>query len=73
MKGSQARIFNVGSEDANSSRIAEIVVEEVGLRNAKLRFTGGVKGVNGRKRWKGDVKKACKLFTAEVVRVETKA
>jgi len=33
--------------------IAEIVIEEMGLKGVKLRFTGGVNGGRG---WKGDVK-----------------
>ena len=46
--------YNVGSEDAISvRRIAEIVIEEMGLEGVKLRFTGGVKGGRG---WVGDVK-----------------
>ena len=48
-------IFNVGSEDqVNVKRIAEIVVEEMGLNDVKFRFTGGVNGGRG---WVGDVKK----------------
>jgi len=51
----QVEIFNVGSEDwVNISRIAEIVVEEMSLKNVKFRFTGGVDEGRG---WKGDVKK----------------
>ena len=48
-------IFNVGSEDKISvSRIAEIVIEEMGLENeTAVRFTGGVGGGRG---WVGDVK-----------------
>jgi UDP-glucose 4-epimerase len=52
---SQVEILNVGSEDwVNVSRIAEIVVEEMSLKNVKFRFTGGVDEGRG---WKGDVKK----------------
>jgi len=48
-------ILNVGSEDqVNVKRIAEIVVEEMGLNDVKFRFTGGVNGGRG---WVGDVKK----------------
>lgn len=55
LSGFQAKIFNLGSEDwITVSRIAEIVVEEVGLRNVKFQFTGGV---DGGRRWKGNVKK----------------
>jgi len=51
----QVEIFNIGSEDwVNISRIAEIVVEEMSLKNVKFRFTGGVDEGRG---WKGDVKK----------------
>lgn len=54
-KGSRVKILNVGSEDwITVFRIAEIVVEEMGLRNVKFRFTGGIDGGRG---WKGDVKK----------------
>ncbi|MDI6904154.1 MAG: NAD-dependent epimerase/dehydratase family protein [Candidatus Bathyarchaeia archaeon] len=52
---SQVEIFNIGSEDwITVLRIAEIVVEEMGLKNVKFRFTGGVNGGRG---WKGDIKK----------------
>jgi UDP-glucose 4-epimerase len=47
-------VYNLSSPDQVSvKRIAEIVVEEMGLRDAKLRFTGGVDGGRG---WLGDVK-----------------
>jgi UDP-glucose 4-epimerase len=47
-------IYNVGSEDQiDVKTIAEIVVEEMGLKNVKLTFTGGVNGGRG---WMGDVK-----------------
>jgi UDP-glucose 4-epimerase len=50
----QVEIFNVGSEDqVDVKTIAEIVVEEMGLKDVKLTFTGGVDGGRG---WKGDVK-----------------
>jgi len=46
-------IFNLGSEDwINVRRIAEIVVEEMGLENVRFKFTGGING----RGWKGDVK-----------------
>jgi UDP-glucose 4-epimerase len=52
---SKVDIFNVGSEDwITVSRIAEIVVEELGLKSVKFRFAGGVDGGRG---WKGDVKR----------------
>ena len=45
-------IFNIGSEDwINVRKIADIVVEEMNLRNVKYKFTGGKRG------WKGDVPK----------------
>ncbi len=45
-------IFNIGSEDwVNVRKIADIVVEEMGLENVAYRFTGGKRG------WKGDVPK----------------
>ncbi|MDI6846684.1 MAG: GDP-mannose 4,6-dehydratase, partial [Candidatus Bathyarchaeia archaeon] len=51
----QVEIFNIGSEDwITVLRIAEIVVEEMGLEDVKFRFTGGVNGGRG---WKGDIKK----------------
>ena len=47
-------VYNVGSEDQiNVKTIAEIVIEEMGLKNVKLKPTGGVNGGRG---WKGDVK-----------------
>ena len=46
--------FNVGSEDAIPvRRVAEIVIEESGLRGVEIEFTGGVAGGRG---WVGDVK-----------------
>lgn len=53
-KGSDHRmeIFNVGSEDqVDAERIAEIVVEEMGLENVEFKFKGGVGGG-----WEGDAK-----------------
>ena len=45
-------IFNIGSEDwINVRKIADIVVEEMRLKNVVYRFTGGKRG------WKGDVPK----------------
>ncbi|MEM4467000.1 MAG: NAD-dependent epimerase/dehydratase family protein [Nitrososphaerota archaeon] len=47
-------VFNVGSEDQiDVKRIAEIVIEEMGLKDVELKFTGGVDGGRG---WIGDVK-----------------
>lgn len=51
---SQVDTFNVGSEDQiDVKTIADIVTEEMGLKNVRLRFTGGVNGGRG---WIGDVK-----------------
>lgn len=51
----KVEIFNVGSEDSIEVRnIATIVIEELGLRNVNIKFTGGIDGGRG---WKGDVKK----------------
>jgi len=50
----QVEVFNVGSEDQINVRdIAQIVIEEMQLKNVKLTYTGGVDGGRG---WKGDVK-----------------
>jgi len=50
----QVSVFNLGSMDRLSVlRIAEIVREEAGYPEAKIRFTGGVDGGRG---WRGDVK-----------------
>jgi len=50
----QVGIYNIGSEDQiNVKEIAHIVIEEMELKNVKLKFTGGVDGGRG---WKGDVK-----------------
>ncbi len=47
-------LYNVGSVDqVNVKRIAEIVAEEMGLRDVKFVFTDGVEGDRG---WLGDVK-----------------
>lgn len=44
----------MGSKDQVSVReIAEIVVEEIGLKHVEFRFTGGVDGGRG---WVGNVK-----------------
>lgn len=46
-------IFNLGNPETTSvSRIADIVVEQMGLSNVKYNYTGGVNG----RGWKGDVK-----------------
>ncbi len=45
-------IFNIGSEDwINVKKIADIIVEEMDLKDVQYRFTGGKRG------WKGDVPK----------------
>ncbi len=50
----KADVFNVGSLDqVEVRRIAEIVAEEMRLRDIKFVFTGGVDGGRG---WRGDVK-----------------
>jgi UDP-glucose 4-epimerase len=50
----QVEIYNIGSEDqVDVKTIADIVIKEMGLKNVKLTFTGGVDGGRG---WKGDVK-----------------
>jgi len=42
--------FNVGTRDTtNVSRIAEMIIEEMGLEGAKIKYTGGSRG------WKGDI------------------
>jgi UDP-glucose 4-epimerase len=50
----QVEIYNVGSEDQiDVKTIAEIVAQEMGLKNVRLTFTGGIDGGRG---WKGDEK-----------------
>lgn len=50
----KVEIFNIGSEDrVDVSTIAQIVIEEMGLRDVEVRYTGGIDGGRG---WKGDVK-----------------
>lgn len=50
----QVEIYNIGSEDTvNVAAIARIVIEEMGLKNVEIRYTGGVEGGRG---WRGDVK-----------------
>lgn len=47
-------IYNLSSPDQVSvKRIGQVVTEELGLRNVKMKFTGGVDGGRG---WVGDVK-----------------
>lgn len=46
-------IYNLGNRETTSvSRIADIVVSEMGLKGVKYNYTGGVNG----RGWKGDVK-----------------
>jgi UDP-glucose 4-epimerase len=46
----EVNIYNLGSgNQIEVSKIAEIIVEELGLKNIKFEYTGGVRG------WKGDV------------------
>jgi len=53
--------FNLGTEDWISvTRIAEMVVEELCLRDVKFRYTGGDRG------WSGDVPKM--LLSTEKIR-----
>lgn len=55
-EGSRERvsILNIGSKDrTNVKRIADIVVEELGLSGVRYRWSGGVDGGRG---WIGDVK-----------------
>jgi UDP-glucose 4-epimerase len=50
----QVEIFNIGSKDRLSvRRIADIVTQEMGLKEVSYHWTGGVKGGRG---WVGDVK-----------------
>ncbi|MCX6652188.1 MAG: NAD-dependent epimerase/dehydratase family protein [Methanomassiliicoccales archaeon] len=50
----QVEIYNIGSRDQLSVlKIADIVVEEMGLNDVDYHWTGGVKGGRG---WIGDVK-----------------
>ena len=47
-------VYNLSSPDQVSvKRIAQVVIEEFGLRNVKMKFSGGVDGGRG---WLGDVK-----------------
>lgn len=51
---SGVKIYNVGSEDAiNVKTIARIVIEELGLEDVEIVYTGGVEG----RGWKGDVRR----------------
>jgi len=62
----QVAVFNLGSMDRVSVlRIAEIVKEEAGQPEARIRLTGGVDGGRG---WRGDVK-LMQLDTASLRRL----
>jgi len=51
---SRVDVYNIGSADVVSvGRIGQIVAEEMGLRNVRFKFTGGIDGGRG---WLGDVK-----------------
>jgi UDP-glucose 4-epimerase len=50
-KGEEVFNISVQSEGTTVTRIAEIVVEELGLSNVEFKYTGGDRG------WKGDVPK----------------
>ena len=53
-RGNRVDIYNIGSWDrTNVLEIAETVKDEMGLKEARIRLTGGVDGGRG---WKGDVK-----------------
>lgn len=53
-EGGFVEVYNVGSLDQiDVVRVAEVVCEEMGLRDVAFRFTGGVDGGRG---WRGDVK-----------------
>ena len=48
--GDRVNVYNIGPNDQISvRRITQILVEELGLKNVKFRYTGGERG------WKGDV------------------
>jgi UDP-glucose 4-epimerase len=62
----RVEVYNLSSPDQVSvKRIAEIVVEELGLRGVKVKFTGGVDGGRG---WFGDVK-VMHLSVAKLMRL----
>jgi len=55
--GKRVDIYNLSSPDQVSvRRIAQVVTEEFGSGNVKMKFTGGVDGGRG---WYGDVKTMC--------------
>ncbi len=59
----QTNIFNIGSQDfIDVTKIADIVVESMGLPNVSYRYTGGPDG----RGWRGDVK--VMLLSIEAIR-----
>jgi UDP-glucose 4-epimerase len=55
LRNGEFDVYNVGSQDrVDVEHIAEIVCDEMELKNVRFRFTGGVDGGRG---WRGDVKK----------------
>ena len=53
-QGNRVETYNIGSENQIAvNRIAEIIIEEMCLKNVNISYTGGVDGGRG---WKGDVK-----------------
>ncbi|MGC8483838.1 MAG: GDP-mannose 4,6-dehydratase, partial [Thermodesulfobium sp.] len=56
-------VFNLGNKDStNVRKIAEIVIQEMGLNNVNIKFTGGQIG------WKGDISKTILDITKSVNR-----
>lgn len=52
-EGGRLEVFNIGSEDrVDVKRIAQVVIDEMELKNTSWRFAGGVDG----RGWRGDVK-----------------
>ncbi|RLF38654.1 MAG: UDP-glucose 4-epimerase [Thermoplasmata archaeon] len=57
----QINLFNLGSHDATEvTRIAEMVVEEMGLKKVRFKYTGGDRG------WKGDIPR----FQFDITKIE---
>lgn len=60
-------IYNLGCRDwINVGRIADILVEELGLKNVNFKYTGGIRG------WAGDVPKIM-LDSAKIEKIGWKA
>lgn len=54
-KSDKTDIYNLGNDETTSvKKIGETVVSKMGLKNVRIRFTGGIDG----RGWKGDVKVA---------------